>query len=1161
MQKIILFFIFLFSFIKVAKGTDTILISENERQYFFGKQTKYLEDKSNQLTFSQLLSDNFSNQFKPLKGISYVSNTPNSGAVWFKFIIKNNSNKNQKLVLSFIKTDLYEADLYFIDKQNLNQHLKTGTSLPPHQRNFKSLSPSFLIELFSQETKVFYLRIYNVSFHHIFPTLTEEDHFESMLYDKFAFFGWFYGVVFFVFILNFILLLIQRKRKILYFLIYTFFTLLFTASIDGFLFIYFYPLIAWANGYHILVVSGMLVSFFWLFIKESLQIKSISIWVDKFIKISIFIGGIITILGLLEQAFGFWVGIYNLPVVFLLLCYISFLVLYHQIKDGALILTAVWFFFILGTFNILSLLNLFSLTDLTRWNFHISFLCEILVMNYLFLVDLRKNKLDFFENTEEAQSKIKKKNIDLEQKIVESNSELEAKTQQLESILESSPDYIYSFDENLNLLTANLMALERMKTYGYAFEIGQNFKNIFPDEVANFFQPLLEKTLKNAERINIETKGRKVGNAFAKYYSMTFNPIFSKERNKTVGVSLFIRDISNEMITKKKFTENEKLLLKIFDSAPDALFLIDKEPFSVQRYNQTAKQMFELEEIDIVEMLKNNIPLNKEKLNQVYQSIIKQKEWRDEIRYINRSGRNFWGEVKCSNFMIQSREFLLVRVTDIDSRKKAEEHINHLNRQMKSILENTGDTIFAIDNNYRYTIFNERHRKRMLYAYESQVKIGDDILEHVKNTPDADEFKKDIDRALAGEQFLVERRYGQGKIRNHVFEILYNPIQNQDNEIIGVGIFAREITEKKAQEAKIIQKEANLRAILENNDFAIWMMDNNLQLIDFNQSYFDFYKRFLKIEAKVGDNYLDYTLKPDFKEESLKRMEYILKGNIGNYIDEYLLNDKKYIFNIKGFPIYERNKMVGIACFSQNITQIKKNELMLKKKNKALKKVNTELDKFVYSASHDLRAPLSSILGLISLLNLEESEEQKQFYYGLMQKSIKKLDDFIQQIVHYSRNVRVAIQPEKIDLKDLIEYSIENLQYMPNSQKIKVIIENNITSEIVTDNFRLGVILNNLLSNAFRYADITKEQPFVKITANLNEKNIIIIIEDNGQGIDEKYLPRIFEMFYRATETNTGSGLGLYILKETLTILKGNIKVKSKYGVGTTFEVSIPNLI
>ncbi|TAE48595.1 MAG: ATP-binding protein [Cytophagales bacterium] len=107
----------------------------------------------------------------------------------------------------------------------------------------------------------------------------------------------------------------------------------------------------------------------------------------------------------------------------------------------------------------------------------------------------------------------------------------------------------------------------------------------------------------------------------------------------------------------------------------------------------------------------------------------------------------------------------------------------------------------------------------------------------------------------------------------------------------------------------------------------------------------------------------------------------------------------------------------------------------------------------------------------------------------------------------------------------------------------------------------LIILDSDLVSNAFRYADITKEQSFVKITTNLNEKNIIIIIEDNGQGIDEKYLPRIFEMFYRATETNTGSGLGLYILKETLTILKGNIKVKSKYGVGTTFEVSIPNLI
>ncbi|TAE71663.1 MAG: PAS domain S-box protein, partial [Bacteroidetes bacterium] len=761
MKKFIYLFIYLLNNVIVLFATDTTFVNQTQKEYFIGKKVQYLEDKTNQITFNQLLTEKYINQFKALDKKSFVSSMPNSGAVWFKFILKNNSIEDLKLILSFVKTDVYEADLYFIDKQNLTKHLKTGICLPPEKRAYKSLSPAFPIELLPHETGTFYVRIYSVSFHHLIPNLVEEEHFEEISHNKFAFWGLFYGFILFIFAFNIALYVMFRERKLLYFLGHIFFMILFTSSIDGFLFVYGNILVHWTNGFQSLITTGFFVCFLLLFIKEFLQLRNISKLANRLVNTYAISFLSITVLGLLEQSWGFWLGIFALIPLFFLMLYISYLCYKTNGTANNYLLLVLWIFLILGTLNILSLLSILPLNDITRWNFHLAFGLEILILTSGFIYDLRISQLEYVKKTTEKQSKIKIKNSYLEEKIYQANQNLETKTLQLESILESSPDYIYSFDKDLKLLTANNAALERMKSYGYDFTLGLYFKKIFPKEISDFLEPLLLETLKTEKRISIETRGRKLPNRPSYYYSMTFSPILSKA-SEVVGVSLFIRDITNPVKIKKRLEENETFLLTIFDSAPDALFLIDQAKFSLERCNSTAMEMFELEEVDMIKAVENGIPLTKEKMQEVYQSIINKKEFITEMRYINRSGRNFWGEIKCSNFIIQKREFLLIRITNIDKRKNAEEHIKYLNRQMKGILENTKDTVFAIDNNYRYIIFNEMHRRRMLYAYKATVKIGDNILDHLKGVPDVDCFKEDTAKALRGEQFLVERNYGEG---------------------------------------------------------------------------------------------------------------------------------------------------------------------------------------------------------------------------------------------------------------------------------------------------------------------------------------------------------------------------------------------------------------
>jgi signal transduction histidine kinase len=225
--------------------------------------------------------------------------------------------------------------------------------------------------------------------------------------------------------------------------------------------------------------------------------------------------------------------------------------------------------------------------------------------------------------------------------------------------------------------------------------------------------------------------------------------------------------------------------------------------------------------------------------------------------------------------------------------------------------------------------------------------------------------------------------------------------------------------------------------------------------------------------------------------------------------------------------------------------------------NEKLKKANSELDRFVYSASHDLRAPLSSISGLIGLAQHEPTAMPQ--YLVMMQDRVGVMDRFIREIIDYSRNARLDLQIEKFNLKKLIEDVVEVLKFAPHRDHIK--IEMNVPGDLTisSDRSRLNVTLSNLISNAVKYQDLYKENSYLKIHCTKEGNNCIIRLEDNGIGIKEEHQPKIFDMFYRATEKSKGSGLGLYIVKETLDKLSGNISFQSSYGEGTTFTVVIPS--
>ncbi|HTH55614.1 MAG TPA: HAMP domain-containing sensor histidine kinase [Cyclobacteriaceae bacterium] len=245
------------------------------------------------------------------------------------------------------------------------------------------------------------------------------------------------------------------------------------------------------------------------------------------------------------------------------------------------------------------------------------------------------------------------------------------------------------------------------------------------------------------------------------------------------------------------------------------------------------------------------------------------------------------------------------------------------------------------------------------------------------------------------------------------------------------------------------------------------------------------------------------------------------------------------------------------AITGRVISDLKKVEIKLQRKNTELGQTNSELDRFVYSVSHDLSAPLKSIRGLINVSRID-NETKKESYLNHIEASVLKLEAFISEILDYSRNNRLWQKPEKVNLKELCVEILDNLKFIDGFQRINIVLEDLEHGTVTTDKPRLKIILNNLLSNAIKFHRKLGEGQVITVSANSAPDLLTIKVEDNGQGIRPEYQHRIFEMFFRANETEKGSGLGLYIAKEAAEKIGGTVRVESEYGKGSVFTVEIP---
>jgi len=230
-------------------------------------------------------------------------------------------------------------------------------------------------------------------------------------------------------------------------------------------------------------------------------------------------------------------------------------------------------------------------------------------------------------------------------------------------------------------------------------------------------------------------------------------------------------------------------------------------------------------------------------------------------------------------------------------------------------------------------------------------------------------------------------------------------------------------------------------------------------------------------------------------------------------------------------------------------------------KNSELQMINESLDQFVSIASHDLKAPIASSKGIITIIKDQNDITTIKELLDLQEQSLSKLEILIKDLLDFSRSSRQETQVEKVDLQDKIETIKNNLRFEKRARKVDISLIENADIDFYSDVLRVRIILNNLISNAIQYKNPAVNNPYVKIEAFVTRQKTLLKVSDNGLGISEEHHSKIFNMFYKANKSPNSTGLGLYIVKESLDKLNGKIWFESEEGKGTIFYVELPNLI
>lgn len=473
----------------------------------------------------------------------------------------------------------------------------------------------------------------------------------------------------------------------------------------------------------------------------------------------------------------------------------------------------------------------------------------------------------------------------------------------------------------------------------------------------------------------------------------------------------------------------------------------------------------------------------------------------------------------------------------------------------KTFVINSPDIIILVDREYKYEFIHIPG----VPQEKLDGLIGKDL---VSSTPEKLRPKmiESVEKVFNQKETVVYESDAESMGKYRYYLNYLSPILDSKGEVRSAYFVSRDITENKINELELNALNLNLKTLFQSLNHLYTISDLNQRVLWFNDGAAKFTEEFYGVKLAKGlraSEIFPAELYMDFNA----CFQLACTGQITKYYRKYTKPDgTSTTYEINLHPIFENEKLIAIANIAIDISDLVRKEEISEKINKELISQNQQLNQFTYIISHNLRSPITTLMGIANVIDMykDDSSLVNQLIPQII-NSAKKLDVIITDLNYVLNQSDENSQlPQEINLHEIIEV-IKEVNGFPG-KNITINTDFTDVSKLFSIKSYIYSILFNLISNSIKYKKLEEEVIILVSARNMPDGMVELSIDDNGLGIDlEKYGDKIFGFYKRFHYHVDGKGLGLHITKKQVDYLGGNIRVESQPNVGTRFIIQLPN--